>query len=561
MKKNGDEDILKNVKLTRRQAISKAAAAAIGAGVVAIAGWGTAAYFATKPPVAAPTTITVEKTVTAAAKTVTSTIEKTVTAPATTVTVERTVTRTIGAPPPAAVELSLACDAGHNYLPWFDPEEAPKGGHYGQNQAPKIKEALGIDIKGEEVDPGTEFSVYMADLTGPGKYNILVYFPTYNGDILGGGWAVPLDEYIEKYKVNMDDLPPVYRYLYCSWGGVTYALPYDGDWHGLYYRKDIFAKPEIRSKFKGKYGYELQPPKTYKEYLEIAEFFTGWDWDEDGEDEYGTVEDFKDLTWGIFFDRFASLGGLWFDEEMNPLVPNDAAVKALEDLCEIVKYMPPGVFEFGALEVFDCMTKGITAMTLTWPDVGPRAGSGEFPVKGDQVGLALVPGYPVGGELLRYSWTGVGRVMMITVNTPEELREAAFRVLKWMYDTSVFWVPSGLNGEDPFAYSHTALGALPHWERANPGWSREGILDYMKAAAENFAHGYPDLYLPGAAHYTDILSRYIMMAATGEISPKEAIDRTVEEWRGVTKDLGEEEQKKLWREQIKEYKRAGIWPK
>jgi hypothetical protein len=83
----------------------------------------------------------------------------------------------------------------------------------------------------------------------------------------------------------------------------------------------------------------------------------------------------------------------------------------------------------------------------------------------------------------------------------------------------------------------------------------------MRAAAENFAHGYPDLYLPGAAQYTDILSRYIMMAVRKEISSKDAISRTVEEWRRVTKDLGEEKQKTLWRQQIVEYKRAGIWPK
>ena len=114
--------------------------------------------------------------------------------------------------PARRIKLTLACDAGHNYLPWFDPDEAPEGGHYGQNQAPKIADALGIEIEGEEVDPGTEFSIYMADLTGPGKYNIIVYFPTYNGDILGGGWAVPLDPFIEKYKVNLADLPPVYRY-------------------------------------------------------------------------------------------------------------------------------------------------------------------------------------------------------------------------------------------------------------------------------------------------------------------------------------------------------------
>ena len=243
-------------KISRREALStagKVAISAIVAGVVA----GVGGYYAGGAGAAAKTvTETVAKTttVTTGAATVTETVTAagttvTKTAPAETVTV----TKTVGAPV-GPVKLTLVCDAGHNYLPWFDPDEAPEGGHYGQNQAPKIADALGIEIEGEEVDPGTEFSIYMADLTGPGKYNIIVYFPTYNGDILGGGWAVPLDDYIEKYRVNLDDLPPVYRYLYCSWGGKTYALPYDGDFHALYYRKDIFAKPEIRDRFKTKYG-------------------------------------------------------------------------------------------------------------------------------------------------------------------------------------------------------------------------------------------------------------------------------------------------------------------
>jgi len=475
--------------------------------------------------------------------------------------IRETVTHTVTAPVGiTGIEITFACDAGHNFLPFVDAEEAERGGHYGQNQAPKIEKALGVKLSGEEVDPGTEFSIYMADLRGAGKYNIIVYFPTYNGDIMGGGWAVPLDPFIEKYMINLSDLPPVYRFLYCSWGGKTYALPYDGDFHALYYRKDIFQDKDIRSKFKEKYGRELEPPTTYDEYLRVAEFFNGWDWDKDGEEEYGTVEDFKDLTWGIFFDRFASLGGLWFDEDMNPLVPNDAAIKALGDLRKALDFMPPGTLEFGALQVFDSMTKGVTAMTLTWPDVGPRAGSGEFPVKGDQVGTALVPGYMVNGELKRFSWTGVGRVMIITVNTPENKREAAFRVMKWMWDTSVIWVPSGLNGEDPFAYSQTSPGALPHWELANPAWSRDGILDYLRAAELNYSHGYPDLYLPGAAQYTDVLSRYIMLAVTDQMKPKDAIDSVVQEWKKITKDLGEDKQKELWRQQIIEYKRAGIWP-
>jgi ABC-type glycerol-3-phosphate transport system substrate-binding protein len=268
-----------------------------------------------------------------------------------------------------------------------------------------------------------------------------------------------------------------------------------------------------------------------------------------------------DLTWGLFFDRFASLGGLWFDENFNPLVPNDAAVTALTDLVKAIPYMPPGILGMGAVEVFDAMTKGLAAMCLTWPDVGPRAGSGAFPIKGDQVGTAQVPGYQVGGTLKRLSWTGVGRVMGITVSTPPELQETVFKVIKWMsVDHSDEYVPSGLNGEDPYAYHISDPKNLPNWEKSNPGWSDAGILDYLKGNALNYANGYPDLYLPGASEYEDSFSRYIMSCAKGEITPKQAIDRTITDWNATTKKLGADKQKALWQQQIVSYKQAGIWP-
>jgi len=484
----------------------------------------------------------------------------TVTQPAKTITQTITSTTTVSGAA-KKIKISVACDSGHNFLPWRDPQEAPQGGHFGQNQGPKIEKALGIELEYIQYSPSNEYSLIMADLTSKtGKYNIITYFPTYNGDIMGGEWVVELTPFIQKYEVILDIIPPVYRYLYSGWGGKIYALPYDGDFHALYYRKDIFSKPEIRKKFKDKYGFDLAPPQTYDQYLKIAEFFTGWDWDGDGEVEYGTVEDFKDLTWGLLFDRLGSLGEVIFDEEMNPRINSDKAVKALTDLVKIVQYMPPGALEFGALQVFDSMTKGITAMTLTWPDVGPRAGSGQFPVKGDQVGTALVPGYVVNGTLIRRSWTGVGRVMAISKLTPKELWEPAFRVIKWMYDTSPIWVPSGLNGEDPFADTQTMPAALYYWKKANPAWSEAGILDYLKAARDNYQHGYPDLYIPGASEYLDVLSREIMLAAKGEKKPKDALDTVAEEWVKITKNLGASKMKSIWKQQIVQYKLAGIWP-
>jgi len=43
---------------------------------------------------------------------------------------------------------------------------------------------------------------------------------------------------------------------------------------GWTYRKDWFAKPELRQEFKTKYGHELAPPKTWDEFMQVAESFS-----------------------------------------------------------------------------------------------------------------------------------------------------------------------------------------------------------------------------------------------------------------------------------------------
>ena len=70
--------------------------------------------------------------------------------------------------------------------------------------------------------------------------------------------------------------------------GRSTASLFDGDAQALYYRKDVFGKKENQDKFKAKYNYDLPaPPKTTKEYHDVADFFTGWDWNGDGAERLG----------------------------------------------------------------------------------------------------------------------------------------------------------------------------------------------------------------------------------------------------------------------------------
>jgi len=452
--------------------------------------------------------------------------------------------------PYAGITISFVCDSGHLYWPWYS-EKYPE-----LNAAHRIENLYGLKLKGTAKSPGEVFPTIMADLLSEaGVYNILIFFPMHNGDLMGGQYLVPLNEYIKKYPVEWWDIYPIYRTLYCMWGKTIYALPYDGDCLLLYYRKDIFSDPEIKKKFKNEYGFDLAPPKTYAEYNSIAKFFTGWDWDNDGEKEYGTVEYFKrDMGYGYWVSRFGSAGGVYFDENMNPMVNTEAGVQALKDYKAALDNSPPGAIAYGAVEVFDTFLNGVTAMALTWPDIGPRVGTGRFKVKPEQVGFALVPGYRIDGKLLRRSWAGPGRVMAISKFTPKEKREAAFQVIRYMSSpaTSLLHTSNGETGTDSFRYSHDQSPEL--WVHKYPTLEK-----FVQAKLLNAEHGYPGLYLRGQEEYMDALTRNIQDYFLEKISAEKAMDNVAREWKEITSRIGIERQKRDWSKLIMLYKQLGIW--
>ena len=148
------------------------------------------------------------------------------------------------------------------------------------------------------------------------------------------------------------------RKLY-SWDEKVYGVLFDGDAQALYYRKDIFRKKEIQDKFKAKYNYDLPtPPKTTKEYHDVADFFTGWDWNGDGQNDWGISLHAKVNEQGFF--HFLTLSApfvvspdnkyyFFNPDTMKPLINSEGHVRALEDY---VKFLANGPKEEISLDAW-----------------------------------------------------------------------------------------------------------------------------------------------------------------------------------------------------------------
>lgn len=413
-----------------------------------------------------------------------------------------------------------------------------------------IKEVLGITID-QIIEPDhLHYELAMKDwVTGGGSYDMLTLHPRWNGELMEG-YLLPLNKYIDKFNAwdDYNDIMETYRELYCERGGKVYGFVQDGDVATMYYRKDILGNPEYQKKFKEKYGYDMPvPPQTWDHLIDVAGFFTGWDWDKDGENEFGLNfhpwrrEDME----ASFLPIWGSVSGgkVLFDENMRPLINSDDGLKTLALQKKLLDYMPPGFISFTWSETFASFIEGTVAISLSYPDIGRLIlnegtfGGAGGPQNKGKIGYAAWPATFLGGEPFRYNSMCHGRIIGISsfAKNPEAAFAALLEVCK--KERSILHVSNVDSGSDPFAYSHMDLA----------NWTINVEEEFLKAHVKNMGYGYPEPLIPGLAEYYEILRIEVHGFLAGEKNAKTALANVERGWNDITERLGLDKQKKAWR--------------
>ena len=147
----------------------------------------------------------------------------------------------------------------------------------------------------------------------------------------------------------------------------TYGLPFHDGPECLIFRKDLFENSIEKENFKKQFGYELQPPKTWQEFVQIATFFNRPE-----ENIYGCV--FANFPDGhnMVFDFCLQLwtrGGTLTDKQNNININQSSAVEALNFYRFIVNNknaVHPKSKSFGSVEAGLAFAKGQAAMAINW---------------------------------------------------------------------------------------------------------------------------------------------------------------------------------------------------
>jgi multiple sugar transport system substrate-binding protein len=172
----------------------------------------------------------------------------------------------------------------------------------------------------------------------------------------------------------------------------------------LFYRTDLFNHPDEKKNFKAKYGYDLKEPATYKEYRDIAEFFTR----KAGQtlagkvlaaDFYGVSHSDKPVgnLWHDFVNYLMAFGAddVYDPKTMRPTINSPQAITAGNFMASLVPFMPPGHLNYTSGESTAMFAQGSVAMIIEYFIRGAELALNPAKSKvADKVAFTVLPSVP-----------------------------------------------------------------------------------------------------------------------------------------------------------------------
>ena len=443
--------------------------------------------------------------------------------------------------------------------------------------APRWEEETGAHVNVTKVPIDTLHQEIFADLKGPGQYDAYQTGAWFYGDFFTSEEPaiVEIASFLKDPKYpywNPDQFLPAMRRLY-TWQGKLYGVLFDADAQILYYRKDVLGNANFQDKFKSKLGYDLpNPPKTMKEMHDVASFFTGWDWNGDGKDDWGISLHAKVNEQGFF--HFLTLAApyvispsnkyFYFNpDDMKPLINSEGHLRALEDYVRFLANGPSEQIGWTLEQGWNVFLTGHAVMEPTWGDLPTLAQDRARSSVQGRVGATIIPGTtesfnPLTNQWEQSSLNAVGNTnggsWHCVISRLSKQKEAAYDFLAFMANkrNAFFNVTNGWTGVQPaMKYEYFApvgTGKVEEWE--NQGWDKDDAIAYLNAYYANLVLPAQQIYLriPGAAEYWHELDVRISSVLSGARKPKEALDDIYQAWEQITDRYGRESQKKLYAE-------------
>ena len=433
-----------------------------------------------------------------------------------------------------------------------------------QRRGPDFEALTGAKINVIIVPFSDLYQQILTDVaTETNSYDAWVFAPQWMGDFIVPGYVEPLTDRIAADEdLEWDDVAPFFRDFSATYAGDIYTIPLDGDFHMVYYRTDLLEEA----------GFD--PPKTWDEYLEIAEFFHSQDLNGDGDPDYGSCISKKRAAQAYWFitsvagsmlqSQGTSQGAFFDTETMEPLIDNAAFRKALEIYDATTEFGPPDELNLDVGDTRSLFTSGRCALSMDWGDIGTLAIDPETSVVMDKTGAVILPGstevldratgelVPCDEETCPFAIDGINYAPFASfggwsggINSAIDdiKKDAAYDFFSYMAQPAQanVDVTIGATGYNPYRTSQF----LNRQAWVDAGMSPEAAASYLGAIEDslNSPNMILDLRIPQNQRYQQVvLDTAVAQFMAGEITLDEAVQQIYDGWEEITEELGREDQ-------------------
>jgi multiple sugar transport system substrate-binding protein len=433
-----------------------------------------------------------------------------------------------------------------------------------QRRGPDFEALTGAKINVIIVPFSDLYQQILTDVaTETNSYDAWVFAPQWMGDFIVPGYVEVLTDRIAADEaLEWEDVAPFFRDFSATYAGDVYTIPLDGDFHMVYYRTDLLEEA----------GFD--PPKTWDEYLEIAEFFHGQDLNGDGDPDYGSCISKKRAAQAYWFitsvagsmlqSQGTSQGAFFDTETLEPLIDNAAFRKALEIYDATTQFGPPDEINLDVGDTRSLFTSGRCALSMDWGDIGTLAIDPETSIVMDKTGAVILPGstevldratgelVPCDEETCPFAIDGINYAPFasfggwsggINAAIDDIQKDAAYDFISYMAQPAQanVDVTIGATGYNPYRTSQF----LNRQGWVDAGMSPEAATNYLGAieASLDSPNMILDLRIPQNQRYQQIvLDTAVAQFLVGEITLDEAVQQIYDGWEEITEELGREDQ-------------------
>lgn len=287
--------------------------------------------------------------------------------------------------------------------------------------------------------------------------------------------------------------------------GTVYGFPFTNLTMYVCYRKDLLNDPTEKAGFRNRFGRELGVPKSWQEYMDVAEFFHRPD-----KGLYGTyVQGQQHIAlWYEWLNFAYSFGGNILDSPQGSdygdiVINSPENLKATEQYLRLVKVSSPETLNYNWDDALASLQQGRVFMGILWHDQTPLLEDASVSKVVGKMGYALIPAATGRPFSQLEGWTYL-------IPTESKHPREAYRLIEWALSRDV-QIQQTLNG---------GASAL----RSTYEDPRVKAIPYVPVFLESILIGIAKPTIPESAQITEIMQKGLSEILAGKTGPQAGLN-------------------------------------